>query len=221
LNFKTGSKVDTNGVISSVAGTGSSDFSGDGGAATNANISTPQSVTFDSAGNFYMADSSSRIRKVNTNGIISTVAGNGNASYSGDGGVTTNASFNFPYAATVDSSGNIFIADTQNQRVRKVSTNGIVTTVAGNGGWGFAGDGSSGDNANLSVPSGLSVDGSGNVYISDRGNNRIRKLAYMDFADQPSFTLTNVTPASLSNNYSVIITSASGSVTSSVVGVNL
>jgi sugar lactone lactonase YvrE len=214
-------RVDTNGVISTVAGTGSSGSSGDGGAATNAKISTPTSVTFDSAGNFYMNDSFCRIRRVDTSGIISTVAGNGSTSYSGDGGAATNASFNSPYEATMDSTGNLFMADMQNQRVRKVSISGIVTTVAGNGVLGFAGDGSSGNNANLSVPSGLSVDGFGNVYISDRGNNRIRKLAYVDFADQPSFTLTNVTPSSMSNYYSVIITSASGSVTSSAVSVNL
>lgn len=215
-------KVDTNGNISTVAGTGSFGLSGDGGAATNAKILSPQSVALDSVGNFYIADTgNSRIRKVNTNGIISTVAGNGGNAYSGDGGAATNASFVSPIAVTVDSVGNIFISDSFNMVVRKVGTNGIITTVAGNGVQGFAGDGGAGNNAKLSTPRGLAADSLGNVFISDAGNNRIRKLAYVDYADQPSLTLTNVTPSSLSNNYSVIITSASGSVTSSVVTVNL
>jgi trimeric autotransporter adhesin len=214
-------KVDTNGVISTVAGTGSSGFSGDGGAATNAKIYLPQSVAFDSVGNLFIADNFGRTRKVDTNGIISTVAGNGTSGYSGDGGAATNASFNFPYGVASDIHNNLFITDSSNQRIRKVGTNGIISTVAGNGIQGFGGDGSSGNNASLSLPRGLAMDGVGNLFISDTGNNRIRKLAYVDFADQPFFTLTNVTPASLSNNYSVIITSSSGSVTSSVVTVNL
>ena len=215
-------KIDTNGVISTVVGTGSLGFSGDGGAATNATIKLPQAVTFDFAGNLFIADFfNQRIRKVDTSGIINTVAGNGSQAYSGDGGVATNASLNVPYAVAVDSTGNIFIADTQNNRVRKVNTNGIITTVAGNGIQGFAGDGLSANNANLSLPRELTADGLGNLFISDTFNNRIRKLAYVDYADQPLFTLTNVTTASLSNNFSVIITSASGSVTSSVVTVNL
>ena len=214
-------KVDTNGIISTVAGTGSFGFSGDGGAATNAAIQLPESVAFDSAGNLFIANFLHRIRKVDTNGIISTVAGNGNPAYSGDGGIATNASLNLPEAVTVDSTGNIFIADTGNERIRRVGTNGIIATVAGNGTLGFAGDGGAGNNAEFSVPRGLAVDVAGNVYSADMGNNRIRKLAYVDHADQPSFTLTNVTTTSLGNNYSVIITSASGSVTSSVVTVDL
>jgi hypothetical protein len=216
-------KVDTNGYISTVAGTGSTHgFSGDGGAATNANISSPESVALDAVGNLYLADSSNyRIRKVNTNGIINTVAGNGSFTNSGDGGAATNASFAPPWAITLDSTGNLFITDPLNARVRKVGTNGIITTVAGNGIVGFAGDGGAGNNAYLSSPTGLAVDNANNVFITDRGNNRIRKLAYVDYADQPTFTVANVTPGSLSNYYSVIITSASGSVTSSVATVSL
>jgi hypothetical protein len=153
--------------------------------------------------------------------IITTIAGNGLFGYSGDGGQATNAGFNSPYAAWVDATGNIFIADTQDQRIRKVNTNGIVTTVAGDGMLGFAGDGLPAGNASFCYPRGLTGDGAGNLYISDSFNNRVRKLSYVEFADQPAFTVTNVNPASVSNNYSVIITSADGSVTSSVVAVSL
>jgi len=214
-------KVDANGVITRVAGKFSG-FSGDGSAATNASLANPYSLAFDSVGNLFVADSNNtRIRKVNTNGIISTVAGNGGYADSGDGGAATSASIGQPYAVTVDPAGNIFIADFFNACIRKVGTNGIITTVAGNGTQGFSGDGGMGNHAQLSFPSGMALDGEGNVYVSDSGNNRIRKLAYVDYADQPSFTLTNVTLDSLSNNYSVIVTSASGSVTSSVAAVNL
>ena len=215
-------KIDTNDIISTVVGTGSLGFSGDGGAATNATIFSPQAIAFDSVGDIFIVDSGNqRIHRLNTNGVISTVAGNGSPAFSGDGGAATNANLRSPQAIGVDSTGNVFIADSQNYRVRKVGINGIITTVAGNGILGFAGDGSSANNASLSSPRGLTMDGLGNVFISDTFNNRIRKLAYVDYADQPFFTLTNVTLDNLSNNYSVIITSASGSVTSSVVMVNL
>jgi hypothetical protein len=104
-----------------------------------------------------------------------------------------------------------------NQRIRKVTTNGIITTVAGNGVQGFSGDGGSGNNASMSFPRGLAVDNAGNTYITDGANNRIRKLAYVDYADRPTLTLANVMPNNLGNNYSVIVTGADGSVTSSVI----
>ena len=217
-NFNRIRRVDTNGYITTVAGTRSFGFSGDGGAATNAKIAYPRGVTLDPAGNLYIADYFNyRIRKVDTNGNISTVAGIGSYGYSGDGGAATNASINNPTMVTADSAGNIYIADAYNQVIRKVNTNGIISTIAGNGVVGFAGDGGMGNNASMADPNGVAVDGVGNVYISDTGNNRIRKLTYVDYADQPFFTATNVTPANATNQYSVIITSASGSVTSSVV----
>jgi putative addiction module component (TIGR02574 family) len=188
-------KVDASGNISTMAGTGSFGFSGDGGAATNATFINPSSVALDSAGNFYIVDGgNARIRKINTNGIISTVAGNGSHAYSGDGGAATNASFVNPIAVTVDSVGNIFISDSFNMVVRKVGTNGIIITVAGNGVQGFAGDGGAASNARLSAPRGLAADSLGNVFISDAENNRIRKVSYVDYADQASFTVTNITP---------------------------
>ncbi len=220
-------KVDTNGVITTMVNVNGfypfgGGFSGEGAAATSAALNYPSSVALDSVGNLFIADTHNlRIREVNTNGIINTVAGNGAYGYSGDGGISTNASFSAPVAVTVDSAGNIYIADLNNQRIRKVSTNGIIATIAGNGIQGFSGDAGSGNNASLSLPNGVIADGKGNIYFSDTGNNRIRKLAFVDYADQPSFTLTNVTAGTLTNNYSVIITSADGSVTSSVVAVNL
>jgi len=215
-------KVDTNGIITTVAGSSAYGFSGDGGAATNAAINEPWDVTLDPAGNLLLSDFfNRRIRKVDTNGIISTVAGNGSYSYSGDGGAATNASISGPRALTVDSVGEVIFADSNYQRIRKVNMNGIISTVAGNGIQGFSGDGGSGNNASTSFPRGVAMDDAGNVYFTDGGNNRIRKLTYVDYADQATFTLTNVTAGSLSNYYSVIVTGPSGSVTSRVATMNL
>jgi trimeric autotransporter adhesin len=215
-------KIDTTGSISTVAGNGSYIFSGDGGMATNAAMLGPLSVALDSAGNLFIADTGNvRVRKVDTNGIISTVAGNGGHAYSGDGGAATNASLNSPVGLTVDSAGEIFVSDSYIAVVRKVAKNGIITTVAGNGVQGFGGDGGPGNSASFSNPRGLAASKPDEIYVADTGNNRIRKLSYVNYADQPVFTVANVTPASLGNNYSVIITSSSGSVTSSVVTLTL
>ena len=164
-------KVATNGIITTVAGGGSG---GDGGAATNAGLSTPSGVTFDASGNLFIAASgNNRIRKVATNGIITTVAGGGSG---GDGGAATNASLSGPSGVAFDASSNLFIADTYNNRIRKVDTNGIITTVAGNGNATFAGDGGAATNASLSGPSGVTFDAFGNLFIADYSNNRIRKV---------------------------------------------
>jgi len=174
-------------------------------------------------GNLFIADTSNnRIRKVDTNGIISTVAGNRSFVYSGDGVIATNTGIGGePLGMTLDFVGNIYIADGFNHCIYKVNTNGIINLLAGSGIQGFAGDGGVGKLANLSTPHGIVTDRAGNVYFADTGNNRIRKISFVDYADQASFTLTNNTPASLGNNYSVIVTGPSGSVTSSVVSVIL
>jgi hypothetical protein len=175
-------KVDTNGVITTVAGSGpyypdSGGYSGDGGPATNALLNLPTSVTFDSAGNLFIADSfNSRVRKVATNGIITTVAGNGNAGFSGDNGPAVNASLSYPNYVKMDSTGNLFIADGLNYRVRKVSSNGVITTVAGNGLDDFAGDGGPASLASLRQPTGIALDASGSLFIGDWGNDRVRKV---------------------------------------------
>ena len=137
-------KVATNGIITTIAGTGSYGFSGDGGAATAANLANPAGVALDGSGNLYIADSQNhRIRKVATSGIITTVAGTGVAGYGGDGAAATAATLNNPVGVAVDGMGNVYIADALNHCIRKVSTSGIITTVAGTGTAGFSGDGGS------------------------------------------------------------------------------
>jgi sugar lactone lactonase YvrE len=170
-------KVDTSGTITTVAGNGTESFSGDGGAATRASLNFPTGVTMDRAGDLFITDQSNhRIRKVNAAGVITTVAGNGDAGFSGDHAAATNASLDLPIGTAVDSTGNLYIADTSNHRIRRVSTDGMVTTVAGNGIGGFSGDGSTASRATLNSPSGVAVDVAGNLYIADSSNNRIRKL---------------------------------------------
>ena len=127
-------KIDTNGIITTVAGNGTNSFYGDGGAATNAALNYPNSVAVDTNDNLFIADEyNHRIRKVDANGIITTVAGNGTQSFSGDGGKATDAPLSEPKDVGVDSNGNLFIADTGNGRIRRVDANGIITTITGVG----------------------------------------------------------------------------------------
>jgi uncharacterized protein (TIGR03437 family) len=165
----------SNGVIITVAGNGGDGFSGDNGPATSALLYHPYGLTVDSAGNLYIADNAnSRIRKV-SNGVISTAAGNGTFGFSGDNGPATSAQLNGPYGVAVDSAGNLYIADSLNNRIRKVS-NGVISTVAGNGTQGFSGDNGPATSAQLNGPYGVAVDSAGNLYIADSLNNRIRKV---------------------------------------------
>jgi uncharacterized protein (TIGR03437 family) len=153
-------------------------FAGGGQPATTAQLVGPNNIAFDGKGNVYFSDSGlSMVLKVAANGVISVVAGNGLSSGGGDGGLATGASLSYPAGLAFDSSGNLYIADTYNSDVRKVDTNGIITTVAGDGGAsGFAGDGGPATKALLSSPSGIAVDKSGNLYIADRLNQRIRMV---------------------------------------------
>jgi RHS repeat-associated protein len=172
-------QIPTPGLITTVAGNGTAGYSGDGGAATSAQLNYPQRVAVDSGGNIYISDSQNRrVRKVNaTNGFISTVAFNGANSYSGDGGAASNASSEGAEGLAVDVSGNIYIADTYDQRIRKVSVaTGIITTIAGNGTAGFSGDGGPATSAKLDLPSAIALDSAGNLYIADTQNDRIRKV---------------------------------------------
>src|SRR5579872_1889064 len=162
--------------ITTVAGNGQVGHSGDGGSATNAQLKNPEAVAVDAAGNLYIADASNnRIRKV-VNGTITTVAGNGTAGYSGDGGRAINAELNNPEGVAVDASGNIFIADEFNDRIRMVTPSGTITTVAGTGSAGYSGDGGTATSAQLFFPSGVAVDAAGRIFVADNQNNRIRLL---------------------------------------------
>ena len=148
-------KVDTSGQLTVVAGIGISGFSGDGGPATSARLSSPYGVAVDGAGNLFIADRfNNRIRKVDTSGIITTVAGNGTFGFSGDGGPATSASLRNPQGVVLDSAGNLFIVDLSNNRIRKVDTSRIITTVAGDGIFGFSGDGGPATSASLRNPTG-------------------------------------------------------------------
>jgi sugar lactone lactonase YvrE len=185
------------GIIETVAGNGSAIYAGDGIAATSASLYDPYGVAFDLSGNLYIADyGNNRIRKVDTSGNITTVAGNGSATYAGDSGAAISASLHQPSGVALDSSGNIYIADYGNSRIRKVDkTSGNITTVAGNGTPSYGGDNGVATSANLKYPSGVALDSSGNIYIADTGNNRIRKV-------DTSGTITTVAGNSLSGGYS-------------------
>ena len=168
-------KVDTSGIITTFAGKGIYGYSGDGGPATNALLSYPQSITIDGSGNVFIADNG-RVRKINTSGVISAFAGNGITGFSGDGGTATAAELSALFMVAADSEGNLYISDYYNNRIRKVDTAGIITTVAGNGIGGFSGDGSTATAAELNRPGSLTIDNRGNLFIADENNNRIRKV---------------------------------------------
>jgi uncharacterized protein (TIGR03437 family) len=182
------------GTISTVAGNGKTGYSGDGGPAASASLNHPTAVAVDSAGNLFIGDSdNNRIRKVTRGGTIATVAGNGTAGYSGDGGSATAAKLNTasvpgsvpvgdggslnPGGLAVDGAGNLFIADYHNNRIRKVSPGGTITTVAGDGMAGYAGDGGLATSASLYGPWGIALDSAGNLLIADSANNRVRQVA--------------------------------------------
>ena len=165
----------SNGTITTIAGTGTPGYSGDGAAATAAQLSLPSGVAVDATGNVYIADTNNhRIRKL-SGGTITTLAGDGEEFYAGDGAAATAAALDSPTGVAVDAGGNVYIADRLNQRIRQVS-NGTITTLAGTGTPGFSGDGAAATAATLSKPSGVSTDAAGNVYIADTDNQRIRQV---------------------------------------------
>lgn len=169
-------KLDTSGNITLVAGgiIENGAFSGDGGPAVGAQFQAG-GLEIDSSGNLYLADGN-RIRKISS-GTIETIAGTGVAGFAGDGGPATSAQLNQASSLFADGSGNLYIADLVNNRIRKISTNGTITTVAGNGSAGFSGDGGPATQASLNQPSSVAVDGAGNMFIADYGNNRVRMVA--------------------------------------------
>jgi uncharacterized protein (TIGR03437 family) len=167
----------TAGTIQTIAGNGSTTYSGDGGPALQAGLNVPVEVYMDQAGNLFITDQyNNRIRKVAPDGTITTVAGTGVAGFSGDGGPAVDAELNTPTGIFGDSSGNLYIGDPGNQRIRKVNASGIITTLAGNGNKGYSGDGGLAIDATLYNASRVAVDSSGNVYIADQSNHRIRMV---------------------------------------------
>lgn len=180
-------RVDPDGVISTFAGTGEPAFGGDGGPATEAQLHWPHDVTVDDAGNVYIADSNNqRIRVVNTEGVISTIAGNGDGGYNGDDIPAVEASMRFPKSVAIFGGG-LFFADSLNSRIRRVDlTSGIITTVAGSGERGFGGDGGPALEALFDIPQRIAIDDAGNLYIADTRNNRVR------FVDMATGLITTV-----------------------------
>jgi len=170
-------KVNAAGIISTIAGTGSAGYSGDGGTGASAALNWPNAVAADDSGNVYIADLGNNcIRKVNASGTITTIAGNGFFGYGGDGGPATAAQLWEPYSVAVDNSGNIFISDFDDWHIRKINSSGIISSIAGNGTQGYSGDGESATAAELDEPTGVTVDREGNVYFNDASNYRVRKI---------------------------------------------
>ena len=176
LNNNVIRKVSVAGIVTTVAGTGDQGFAGDGGTATGALLDSPAGVAVDGAGNVYIADThNQRIRKV-SGGTITTIAGTGIGGFSGDGGSPTSATLSNPTALALDANGNLYIADTDNHRIRKISGT-TITTVAGSGEQLFSGDGAAATAAGLDSPNGVAVDAAGNLYIGDTHNQRVRVVS--------------------------------------------
>lgn len=171
-------KITPGGTITTVAGGGGGGgFCGDGGPATSACLKSPRDVAVDTSGNVFIADTTNnRIRKVAPGGTITTVAGGGSGAFCGDGGPATDACLKVPTGVAVDTSGNVHVADTANNRIRRFIPGGTIITIAGQGTEGFCGDGGYATGACLNSPRDVTVDSAFNVYVADRSNNRIRKL---------------------------------------------
>ncbi len=170
-------RLSPGGTLQTAAGNGSKGIAGDGGAARFAQLNTPSACALDSAGNLFIADTANHaIRKVNPAGTISTVAGIFDAGSTGDEAPATAARLSSPRGVVVDDSGDIFIGDTGNHRIRQVTPDGVIHTIAGTGTPAFAGDGGPAAAASLNNPQGLFLDGAGDLYFADTGNNRIRRL---------------------------------------------
>ena len=179
-NYRVREVNHSSGLITTVAGNGGSAYSGDGGPATAASLSSPSSVAVDYAGNLFIADAGNNvIREVaHGTGIITTVAGNGTSGYSGDGGAATAAELSWPNAVAVDSAGNVFICEgPSSDRVREVlASTGTIVTVAGNGTAGYSGDGGQATSAELNDACGITVDNAQHLFIADNYNERIREV---------------------------------------------
>lgn len=169
--------VQAEGTISTIAGNGTRGYSGDGGMATTAQMNQPSGIAVGSDGVLYIADSKSHcIRKIDNQGIITTIAGNGNQGYYGDRGAATAAKLNQPRGITLDNDGNLYIADSQNHVIRKIDNQGIITTIAGNNTAGYCCEGIPATMAQLNYPVDVAIDEANNLYITDKNNYVIRKI---------------------------------------------
>ena len=170
-------KIDTAGIITTIAGTGTYGYNGDNIPADSAKLYQPWGIAVDANNNIYISDAENhRIRKVDTAGIITTIAGTGIAGYTGDNGLALVAEINGPYGIVLDDTGNIYFADASENVVRKIDTLGIITNIAGTGVAGFTGDNGPADTAQLKSSGGIAIDNAGNIYIADIDNQRIRKV---------------------------------------------
>jgi sugar lactone lactonase YvrE len=172
-------KVDTNGNITTIAGTGTQGSSSVSGPANAAQLDSPQGLALDTANNLYIADTHNHvIRKLSlTTNILTTIAGTGSPGFSGDNGLATNAQLDLPIALALDTSNNLYLADTSNHRIRRIeATTGVITTIAGNGTQGFSGDSGPAIAASIDSPTGLALDASNNLYLADTHNHRIRRI---------------------------------------------
>jgi len=170
-------KVDRSGVISTIAGTGRQGFSGDGSSAAAADLNTPMGLAIDTEGNVFVADAGNdRVRRISPSGVIDTVAGTVKGSFSGDGAAATAARLRFPVSVAIAPSGSLYIADSDNNRIRKVDLRNNISTVAGTGESGYGGDAGPAKGGKLNRPVGVAVDSSGALYIADAGNNRVRRV---------------------------------------------
>lgn len=164
-------------TIATIAGNTTTGYSGDGGPALGAQLDLPQCVAVDPSGNVYIADwLNNVVREVSPAGVINTIAGNGTQGYSGDGGPAVSAQLSFPFGLALDSAGDLYIADSSNNVIREVTTDGNINTIAGNNTVGYSGDGGAATSAQLYGPYGVAVDSVGDVYISDSGNQVIREV---------------------------------------------
>jgi sugar lactone lactonase YvrE len=171
-------KISAAGIITTIAGTGTAGYSGDGGPATSARLDTPHGIAVDSAGNVFVADAPNhRIRRITPSGIITTVAGTDRSGYNGDGIAATEARLSYPKGVEIGPDGALYIGDANNHRVRRVGPDGIITTVAGTGSAGYSGDGGPATSARFNKPRNLAFDSAGNLYVADDLNNVVRRVS--------------------------------------------